>query len=247
MGLKVKDTYLSRLHVCDILMYMYRGIIPDLDLLGSLIVAGEGNEGRDRDGDGKPDIGPGKGIYTHCAWLRDLPDPEAEVEEVRPGIFRVQDHKTWTEEIKRPAHYQDSWRIDRYLRSKAGIRIHATFPKVVENTVDYDHDHMEVWRIRNLTPEVAAGITRLVNDMIGYNYNIAEFVTFGLVRQAHSKICSQFIAEPAYYASMLLGTHSIGLTPDVAGVRGDVLITPNDIINSGSVFRPAYQGLLPTA
>lgn len=245
MGLKVKDTYLSRLHKCDILMYMYAGIIPNLDVLGAIIVAGSGNEGRDRDQDGKPDIGPGKGIYTHCAWLRDLPDPEAEVEEVRPGIFKVKDHAIWTEQVKRPAHYQDSWKIDEYKRSKAGIRVHATFPQVCEETADYDNAQMEVWRIRNLTPEVAEGITKLINDMVGYNYNIAEFVTFGLVRQAHAKICSQFIGEPAYYASMLLDKQPITLTPDISGIRGDQIITPNDIINSGSVFRPTYQGLLP--
>jgi len=245
MGLKVKDTYLSRLQKCDILMYTYRGIIPHLDILGGIIVLGSGNAGRDRDGDGKPDIGPGKGIYTHCAWLRDLPDPEADVEEVKPGIFRVKDHTTWIEKVESPGHYEGQIETKEYTRSKAGIRVHATFPKVLENTVDYNHEFMQVWRIRNLTAAVAEGIAKLINDMIGYEYNVSEFLTFGLVRQAHAQICSRLIGEPAYYASMLLGAEAIELTPDISGIRGDVLITPNDIVNSGGVFRPTYQGLLP--
>lgn len=243
--MKVKDTNLSKLQKCDIMMYMYAGIFPALDILGGIIVAGEGNEGRDRNQDGKPDVGPGKGIYTHCAWLRDLPDPEAEVEEVRPGIFKVRDHSTWTEKVERPGHYQSQIVIKKRTRSKAGMRVHATFPQVREETADYDNEHMEVWRIRNLMPEVAEGIVKLINDMIGYQYNIAEFLTFGLARQAHARICSQFIGEPAYYASMLLGKQPIELTPDIAGIRGDQLITPNDLINSGSVFRPTFQGLRP--
>lgn len=245
MEYKVKHTNLSKLQKCDILMYKYAGIIPNLDVLGGIIVLGEGNEGRDRDQDGQPDVGPGKGIYTHCAWLRDLPYSEAEVEEVRPGIFKVKDHTLWPTQNLRPGHYNGESMIGIIKRSRAGIKVHATFPKVVEETADYDNEHMEVWRIRNLTPEVAEGITKLINDMIGYVYNVAEFMTLGLIRQAHAKICSQFIGEPAYYASMLLGVQPIELTPNISGIRGDQIITPNDIINSGSVFRPTYQGRLP--
>lgn len=242
---QVKHTYLSRLQKMDILMYKYAGIIPALDILGGIIVLGEGNLGRDRDGDGNPDVGPGKGIYTHCAWLRDIPDPEAEVEEIRPGIFRIKDHSIYHETYKYPGYYHNEVKTVIRKRSKAGTRVHATFPECVEEAADLDNEHMEVWRIRNLTEKVADGIEILINDMIGYQYDVAQFVTFGLLNLGHARICSQFIGEPAYYASKLLGETAIELTPEIAGIRDDKLITPNDLVNSGGIFRPTYQGLLP--
>lgn len=42
MGLKVKNTYLSKLRKSDI--SMYAGIIPNLDVLGGIITLGEGNK-----------------------------------------------------------------------------------------------------------------------------------------------------------------------------------------------------------
>ena len=88
-----------------------------------------------------------------------------------------------------------------------------------------------------LTPQLA-------NDMIGYKYDLANFLSFGGVHLAAARICSEFISDLAYNASMLRGSdYPLCLTPDISGNQ-DAQKTPNDLINSGEMFRVPFQGLL---
>ena len=74
----VKETNLVNLQQGDILLFKAAGLLNG-DFLGELIADLEG----------------GKGRYTHGATVRDLPNPNSEVSEVRPGIFKVNDETTW--------------------------------------------------------------------------------------------------------------------------------------------------------
>lgn len=244
MTLRVKDTNLINLRPCDILMYRAGSLLwPDWDILGGLISGLEGNKGTSRDPNAP---GLSKGDYTHCAWVRDIPDPEAEVEEVsdRPGVFKIKDGQTWLERVELPSPWCDEQQFADRLRCKMGVRVHATWPCVKEESIDWENPHMEVWRLRRLTPEIADGIIKLANDSIGFQYDIAEFLTFGAVHLPSSKICSEFISDLAYYASMLRGNGApILCTPDLRGNR-DCEKTPNDIINSEELVKVRFQGLL---
>lgn len=245
--MKVKDTYLSKIQPGDVLLYRAGALLwPDFDVLGALISGLEGNQGRDEDGDGKTEPGRSKGDYTHCAWVRDIPDPEAEVEEVsdRPGIFKVKNGQTTFEVVEFPSEFADEKKTVNRLRCPMGIRVHATWPVVKEESVDWENPHMEVWRIRRMIPAIAAGVFRLANDMIGYQYDLAEFLSFGFLHLPSAKICSEFIADLAYNASILLSDEApICLTPDISGNK-DCEKTPNDIINSGEMIKIRFQGVL---
>ena len=228
--MKVKDCNLINIQVGDILLFEARGLLNG-DFLGELIADLEG----------------GKGRYTHAASVRDLPDPESDVEEVKPGIFKVSNGATWNEPYTEETQYADSPEQKNRVRSHMGIKLEATFPKCQEWPIDWENEWMSVWRVRNLSPDNIKDIIRAQEDMIGWDYNIAEFLTFGLLNQAASKICSQFVSEPIYNTTLfrgnLAGNFPIALTPDLAGIK-DPEITPNDIYDSGNVFRVKYQGLL---
>ena len=228
--MKVKDTNLINVQVGDILLFKAKGLLQG-DFLGELIATFEGGSGR----------------YTHAARVRDLPNPEAEVEEVQPGIFKVYKSETWIEEVKKETPFEGEFDCQKLLKSESGIKLEATWPKCREWVIDWENESMEVWRCRNLTDENIADIIKLNQDMVGWDYNIAEFLTFGLLNQAAAKICSQFVAEPVYTTTLLRGckngNYAIALTPDLAGIK-DPEITPNDLYSSGFLYKIRYQGIL---
>jgi hypothetical protein len=244
--LKVKHTKFMWLRPGDILMHRAGDLLwPDWDVLGNLIAGLEGNTGTDRDPKAP---GYSKGDYTHCGWLRDMPDPEAEVEELsdRPGVFKIKDGNTWCRIEKVPGRWAESPVEDICrLTSKMPIRVHATWPEVKEETIDLENKHMEIWRMRRVTPEIIAGVLKLANDMIGWKYDIADFLSFGNLHLPGAKICSEFISDIAYNTSLLLGKeYPICLTPDISG-NADKQKAPNDLINSGELIKIDFQGLLP--
>lgn len=238
--MKVRDTNLINIHRADVIMYRAGVLLwPDFDVLGNIIKVFEGNKGTDRDPNAP---GLSAGDYTHCAWVRDVPDPDAEVEEVQPGIFKILENRTWTETIKMPTSWENDFEEVERVRCKTGIRVHSTWPVVKQESIDWENPHSEVWRIRNMTPAIAEGIMRLANDMIGWKYNLAEFLTLGVLHLPSAKVCSRFISDIAYNASILLSENApMCLTPDVAG-NEDQIPTPNDLINSGWMYRVTYQG-----
>jgi len=247
MVLKVKDTNYMNLRRGDILIYNAGDLLwPDWDILGGLISALEGNTGTARD-----PRAPGfsKGDLTHAAWVRDLPDPEAEVEEVsdQPEVYKIKDGRTWKVDEFLPGRWSEEpvRRVER-LASKMPIRVHATWPEVMEETVDLENRRMKVWRMRRATPEIIEGVMKLVNDMIGWKYDLANFLTFGNLHLPGAEICSEFISDPAYNASLLLSKkYPICLTPDIEG-NADKQKTPNDLVNSEELFRVRVHGLLGT-
>lgn len=246
--LKVKHTYLSLVRPGDIALWRKGKLLsPDWDILGNLIAALEGNKGTDRDPNAP---GFSAGDYTHCAWIRDAADPEAEVEEVsdRPGVFKITDGSTWHVSENVPGRWNEEPVISvPRLASRMPIRVHATWPVVKEETIDLENPHLEIWRLRRATPEIIAGILKLANDMIGYRYDIANFLTFGAIHLAAARICSEFISDLAYNASMLRGEdYPLCLTPDIT-FNQDKQKTPNDLVNSGELVRVTFQGLLPAA
>jgi len=240
---KVKDTYLSTVKIGDLLLYRYRGLIPEGDFLGALIAWGEGNTGRD----GKP--GFSKGDYTHVARVFDCPDPEAEVEEVKPGIFRVIDSKMETNLESRPSFWEDEIIQVKRQKSRAGIKFEATWPLCQQWVIDWENPYMEVWRMRDIKLEDLKVIRALDDAAIGKQYDLAEFITFGNLRLPNAAVCSEIAATHPYYASIAVNTlysldrAPIILTPDVKEML-DTEITPNDVINSGRVYKIRYQGLL---
>lgn len=244
--LQVKHTCLSLVRRGDIALWRAGDLIwPDWDVLGNLIASLEGNTGTDRDPKAP---GFSKGDYTHCAWIRDAADPEAEVEEVsdRPGVFKIKNGDTWLREEQIPGRWNEQpiQTVSR-LASRMPIRVHATWPEVKEETIDLENPHLEIWRLRRATPAIIEGIMKLANDMIGYKYDVAEFLTFGQLHLPGARICSEYISDLAYNASMLRGEDfPICATPDLLGNR-DAEKTPNDIVNSGEIFRIRFQGLLP--
>jgi hypothetical protein len=229
--MKVKDTNLINIKVGDILLFKYRGLIPEGDVLGFFIATLEG----------------GKGQYTHAASVRDLPDPESEVIEVKPGIFKVADGSTWKEPYTVETPFDGNLETKERLRSHMGIKLEATWPKCQEWPIDWENEWMEVWRCRNLSPQNIADIIKIQEDMLGWEYNIAEFLSFGLLNQSAAKICSQFVAEPIYNTTLLRGctngNYAIALTPDLAGIK-DQEVTPNDLYDSGFIYKIRHQGLL---
>jgi hypothetical protein len=240
--MKVKDTNLINLQPGDVLMYRAGALLwPDFDVLGNLIKVVEGNKGQDRDPNAP---GLSSGDYTHCAWVRDTPDPEAEVEEVQPGVFKVMDGQTWIEKIKMPTRWEGETETFERLCCKMGTRVHSTWPVVKQESIDWENPHAEIWRIRNMTPAIAAGIIKLANDMIGWKYDLAEFLTIGALHLPSAKVCSRFISDIAYNASMLLSDQApMCLTPDISG-NEDKIPTPNDLVNSGWLYKVRYQGIL---
>jgi hypothetical protein len=241
----VSQTKFTNLRRGDILMWVAgTTLYPEWDVLGGLITSLEGNQGTDREPSAP---GFSSGNYTHCGWLRDLPDLNAEVEELqdRPGIFKIKDGSTWLKDEFIPGRWEEEpFRIVKRLASKMPIRVHSTWPCVLEETVDLENKHLEVWRMRRATPEIIDGVLKLANDMIGWQYDIADFVSFGNLHLPSSKICSEFISDIAYNASILLGKdYPICLTPDISG-NADKQKTPNDLINSGELIKIDFQGLL---
>lgn len=219
MTLKVKDTYLSKIILGDVGMHTAKTILEG-DILGPLIVWGEGNQGIDEDGDGDIDPGVSSGDYTHCFLVTELPDPEAEVIEVR------KDEKTG-----RPIYKV----ID---RKKSGKKFHSTWPCVKEEPIDWDSDHCEFWRVRQVSqeywknnktvPESVSHAIAWAKSKKGKIYNFVEFMTFGLIKLPHSWKCSDFVFS-AYFEATQFSKDAIILTPSG---RFDSFVTPNDIINS---------------
>jgi hypothetical protein len=246
--LQAKDTYMTNLRRGDIIMYRAGDLLwPDWDILGGLIKTLEGNTGTSRN----PNIpGYGNGDYTHAAWVVSPPDPDALVIEVsdRPGIYRIEDGKTWPIFERIPGRWDEQKEITRKrLGSLMPVRVHATWPDVREETIDLENPHMEVWRMRRATHEIIEGCLKLAVDMLGYKYDLADFLTFGNLHLPGADICSEFITDLAYYSSMLIGTdYPICLTPDIAG-NADKQKTPNDLINSGELFMIRHQGLREAA
>ncbi len=229
--MKVKNTYLGAVLHGDAGMHLSKGFLAG-DVLGGIIVLGEGNRGRDEDGDGKPEPGRSSGNYTHCFIVTQPPDPEAEVEIVGwsnagRAIYKVKDRK------------------------KSGLKCHATWPFVKEEPIDWDSDFFELWRVRSISkrswarlktlpPEVYR-IVKWARDKRGKVYNWLQFITFGLLHLPNSWVCSHFLFD-AYYESTQFTDNPIVLSPD--GVF-DQLATPNDLINSGKMIRVRYDGRLP--
>ena len=241
----VKDTQLSLVRPGDILLYKAEGL-QNGDFLGELIATFEGGQGR----------------YTHAAIVRDAPDPNAACTEVRPGIFKVDETKT-IEKITRETQFQDEVQQGEVLRNTMGVKLESTFPTAREWGIDWENAWMEVWRIRDLMPENVRDILRQQQDMAGFlpfdaqgnhpdawDYNIAEFLTYGLLNQAAAKICSQFVADPVYTSTLLRGcangNYALPMTPDLRGNR-DPEKTPNDLIMSGFAWPVPFQGLLEAA
>lgn len=224
--LKVKDTYLSKVRVGDVLMFV-RG--EKGDWLGHIIVWGSGNKGRDRDGDGKRDQGHGKGTYTHTGWIKETPDPEAEVKEVGKDdagriVYEVIDPK------------------------KAGVLVHATWPKVKAEPVKWGEKTIELWRIRAFAHEfekygsslMAQRCVNWASERIGRVYNIVQFLTFGFLRLSFSWVCSGLVFRPVKRFTRFISQQVI-LSPEG---RFDKLPTPNDLVNSGKMYRVRFTGLL---
>lgn len=231
MTLRVKDTYLSAVIHGDIGMHRAKSLLQG-DVLGQIIVVGEGNAGRDEDGDGKKEPGRSSGDYTHCFFVTRPPDPEAEVEIVR------MDEKTGRKIYK----VKD--------RNKSGLKCHATWPCVKEEPIDWDwdSDYFELWRVREISrhywgagkqvpPEVWR-IIKWARDRRGKIYNWLQFMTFGLLHLPNSWVCSHYIFDGCFESTQH-DTHPIILSPD--GMF-DQLATPNDLINSGKMIRIRYDG-----
>jgi len=244
--IQVKHTYLSHLLPGDMLFFLAAGIDHG-DYLGELIAQLEGGTQR----------------ITHVATLRDSPDPEARLDEVRLDIFKVafRPGNEWIEEFRVETEYEDQFGRGFRKRHDAGIKLEATWPKCREASVDWENENMFVRRIKDLTAANVQDVLRLQGDMVGtgpfnkdgnhedaWDYDLAEFLTFGLLHQAAAKICSRFGAEPYYTTTLLRGTskgnYPIALTPDLKGMR-DPEITPNEIYLSENTSAVRFQGLLP--
>jgi hypothetical protein len=242
MSLFVKDTCLSLVRRGDFILYKAEGLLNG-DFLGELIATFEGGQGR----------------YTHVASVRDVPEPNAAVTEIQPGIFKVEERQ-WKETQSYQTGFEGEVKTGEVLRNTAGIKLEATWPKCREGVINWESPWIEVWRVRNLTSQNIDDILRIQQDMVGYeamdnngqhadawDYNIAEFLTFGLLNQAAAKICSQFEAEPVYTSTLIRGcrngNYPIALTPDLHGIK-DPQITPNDLALSGWAYRVTFQGLL---
>jgi len=245
--LLVKDTKLSNVKRGDLILYRAEGLMNG-DFLGELIADLEGGPLR----------------LTHAAMVRDVPDPNARVIQVgeRNGtpIFKVEECQT-IETITRETPFDGETKYGQILRNTMGVKLEATFPKCREWSIaEWDSEFIQVYRIRNLTPQNIEDIIQLQQDMVGFEsfdlkgnhpdaweYNIAEFLTFGLLNQAAAKICSQFVADPVYTSTLLRGcsngNYALPLTPDLRGNR-DPEKTPNDLILSGFCYRIDHQGLL---
>jgi len=242
--LQVKDTNLANVRRGDIFMWRAGDLLwPDWDVLGGLIRTFEGNQGTARD----PRVpGHSSGDYTHCAWCVHPADPEAMVLEVpgQTGIFHLENGSIWKEDEILPGRWaEEPFYVRKRLRSRMPIRLHATWPKVCEETVALENPHLEVWRLRRATPLIIEGILKLAADMIGWQYDLAQFLTLGNLLLPGAEICSEYIKDPTYNASMLLSNDNpICLTPDLAG-NADKIVTPNDLINSEELFRVSFQGL----
>jgi hypothetical protein len=234
MTLRVKDTYLSAVIHGDIGMHRAKSLLQG-DVLGQIIVVGEGNQGRDEDGDGDREPGRSSGDYTHCFFVTQPPDPEAEVEVVRTDkvtgrkIYKVKDKK------------------------KSGLKCHSTWPCVIEEHIDWDSDYFELWRVREISrrywaanktipPEVWR-IVKWARDKRGKIYNWLQFLTFGLIHIPNSWVCSHFIFDGCYESTQFMDEPII-VSPD--GVF-DQLVTPNDLINSGKMIRIRYDGAMKKA
>lgn len=243
--LRVRDTNMMNLRQGDVILHRAGDLLwPEWDLLGGLIAGLEGNDGTSRDPRAK---GYSYGGYTHCGWLRDLPDPNAEVEELpdRPGVYKIKDGSTWTGGVLLPGRWDEEKILKaNRLCSKMPIRVHCTWPCVLEETLDLENKNLEIWRMRRATLEIIDGCLKLANDMIGYQYDLADFLTFGALHLPSASKCSDFISDIAYNASMLLGNdYPICLTPDIAG-NADKSKTPNDLVNSEELIKIKFQGLL---
>lgn len=248
MTILAKQTNLVNVQPGDVAMWVAGELFfPDFDVLGNLIAAFEGNKGTPRDPNAP---GFSTGRYTHCGWITRPVDPEAEVEECsdRPGVFKVKDGSTWNVPEILPGRWSEEPTITRQrVASRMPIRVHSTWPVVKEETIDLENPHLEIWRLRRATPEIIQGIIKLAYDMVGYRYDLANFLTFGGLHLAAARICSEFISDLAYNSSMLRGNdYPLCLTPDVSGNQ-DAQKTPNDIINSGELFRVTFQGLKEAA
>lgn len=242
----VRDTKLANIQRGDLILYEAQGL-HNGDFLGELIARLEGGDLR----------------LTHAATVRDVPDPNAKVYQVaeRDGmpIFKVEE-RAWLEQVNFETPYEEYPKMGVIKRNTMGIKLEATFPKCQEWPIaEWDSRFIKIFRVRNLTPKNIEDVIRLQQDMVGteefdakgihkdaWDYNLAEFLTFGLLNQVAAKICSQFVAEP-YYTSTLLrgcanGNYPIALTPDLRGMR-DNEITPNDLIMSGMAWPVKFQGL----
>lgn len=232
MTLRVRDTYLSAAILGDVGMHLAKGLLKG-DFGGAIIVEGSGNRGRDEDGDGVREPGRSCGNYTHSFTISEAPDPEAEVEAVRINeagrtIYQVLD------------------------KAKAGKKIHATWPCVKHEPIDWENEYFELWRVRSISrrywaagkvvpPEVHETIAWM-RKRIGRVYNWVQFLTFGLLRLANSWVCSGFTFKGFLAGSARVpGLAKIILSPDG---RFDALPTPNDLVNSLKLIRVRYQGEL---
>jgi hypothetical protein len=237
MPLYVRDTNLVNVRVGDILAYHAKGIIPEGDFLGALITAFEGSKGLDGLSGPYDDI-------THLAWVRRMPTPTAEVVEVKPSIFKVVDSQVTTYVEKTETAWADENPMRIRKHSHSGIKLEATWPSVQENVIDWENAWMRVFRIREFTAQMIEATMAFNDDMIDWQYDIADFCTFGNLRLPNAKICSELVADNAYYGSLAVTLkYGIALTPDIAGNK-DTQKTPNDILNSGLVYPIKYQGLL---
>lgn len=238
--MKVKDTYLSAAIAGDVGMRTARGLFKG-DVMGEVIVIGSGNQGKDEDGDGIKEPGRSSGRYTHCFFVVRPPDPEAEVIPIKTNkagriIYKVKDKKL------------------------AGLKIHATWPCVKEQPIDWESDNFELWRVRSISrkywilrkslgigcypnqylPEEVFRILKWTKKRIGRVYNWLQFISFGLFHLPNSWVCSHFIFDGCLDATRF-DEEPIVLSPDG---KFDSLPTPNDLINSLKMIRVRYDGEL---
>jgi len=243
----VRDTYLSAVKPGDLILYKAQGLMNG-DFLGELIARLEGGDLR----------------LTHAAIVRDVPHPEAEVYQAgeRNGepIFKVRERE-WFDNFELETQWEGEKVPGVIKRNTMGMKLEATYPVCREWPIaEWDSEHIEIFRVRNLTADNVADVLHAAQDMVGtgpfddkgnhadaWQYNIAEFLTFGFLNQAAARICSEFCAVPIYNSTLLRGCangkYAIALTPDLRGIR-DPEITPNDLILSGMAFPIKFQGLL---
>jgi hypothetical protein len=228
--MQVKDTHLTNVQVGDVLAWHNRG-----DFLGNVISALQPSPG--------PNHTPGH--YTdivHVAFVRRVPNPNAEVVEVRPGIFALKHEENYSLYEDKKTAWHDVVSHQPRFYSTAGVKLEATNPCVQENVIDWADPHMLVWRVRDLTPKMVQMTMLFADDMLGYQYDKANFLTFGAIRRPNARICSELVAESVYQGSLsVTKEYGIALTPDIAGNK-DTQKTPNDIGNSGFVYELKFQG-----
>jgi hypothetical protein len=178
----------------------------------------------------------------------DVPDTEAEVIEVKPNVFKILYSRSMDVSVKRPSIWDGEVNTVQRITSPAGIKFESTYPFARQWAIDWENPWMTVHRIRTITPDDIFVIRALDDASIGKQYDVSQFVTFGNLRLPNANICSEIGAMNPYLASIAvnalkgLDRAPIVLTPDIKGMF-DPFITPNDLLNSGMLYKITHQGV----